>query len=68
MLRREAIKNLHEEVDRATILGCTPEYIETLMYAEKSLKLLEDIDNLVNDQSVDRLIMAERIREMLCEQ
>lgn len=67
MLRRKAIKNLHEEVDRATRMGCTAEYIETLMYAEKSLKLLEDIDNLVNDQSVDRLIMAARVRGMLCE-
>lgn len=67
MLRRKAIKNLHEEADRAAIMGCSTEYIETLMYAEKSLKLLEDIDNLVNDQSVDRLIMAARVREMLCE-
>ncbi len=67
MLRRKAIKNLHEEVNRATRMGCTADYIETLMKAEKDLKLLDDIDNLVNDQSVDRLIMAARIRGMLSE-
>lgn len=65
MLRRKAIKNLHEEVNRATRMGCTADYIETLMQAEKDLKLLDDIDMLVNDESVDRLIMAARIRGML---